>query len=144
MVKRCKGLVLMCVYWIKPSSVICLYKANLTLNFTVDECFTLRHLNCNSFVISVPSLHLAFFFPPLPSYRTTKGLTLQREYVEGKEVKTVKFDNSVVPIMAFMSCGYEHKLSNLSGVGNTGCRVCVCTEVWFLMFCEFMCILSVY
>lgn len=30
--------------------------------------------------------------------------------------------------MAFMSCGYEHKLSNLSGDGNTGCRVCVCIQ----------------
>lgn len=144
MVKRCKGLVLMCVYWIKPSSVICLYKANLTPNFTVDECFTLRHLNCNSFVISVPSLHLALFPPPCLPTRQQKDWHCKGNMLRRKKWRQLNLTIQLSP--SWHSWAVDMSTSCLiSLVMEILAAVCVCAQKSdFLMFCEFMCILSVY
>lgn len=73
------------------------------------ECFPLCYLNSSSFVVNVSPVCCFIFFLLIWDNRKI-AQTLQRRCVERKALRTVEPDNSAVLIIAFMSCGYKHKL----------------------------------
>ena len=85
-----------------------------SLPTNVSRCY----LNCSSVVVDVSSVCL--FFSVLQD-KKKDFLGIERECVEGRALRTVKPDNSDILIVAFMSCGYKQRLSNLLVDGNAAC-----------------------